>query len=33
VPASIELGMGPDCAENRGFLTLWEALNNQKQAA
>jgi len=30
VPASIELGMGPDCAENRGFLPLWEALNNQK---
>jgi hypothetical protein len=27
VPASIELGMGPDCAEERGFYPLWEKLN------
>lgn len=26
VPASIELGMGPDCAEERGFLALWNTL-------
>lgn len=32
VPASIELGMGPDCAQERGFYPLWEKLN-QKVAA
>lgn len=32
VPASIELGVGPDCAEARGLYLLWQALN-QKAAA
>ena len=32
VPASIELGMGPDCAEERGFLPLWEQLNQNPGA-
>ncbi len=27
VPASIELGMGPDCAEEHGFFSLWQSLN------
>ncbi len=29
VPASIELGVGPDCAQERGLLPLWEALNRK----
>ena len=29
VPASIELGMGPDCAESHGKLDDWNALNRK----
>lgn len=29
VPASIELGMGPDCAEDHGKLDIWRALNKK----
>jgi hypothetical protein len=29
VPASIELGMGPDCAEERGRLGEWRSLNER----
>ena len=32
VPASIELGIGPDCAEERGLYPLWQALNGKAAA-
>jgi hypothetical protein len=32
VPASIELGMGADCAKEKGYFELWEKLNNKEAA-
>lgn len=32
VPASIELGMGADCAKEKGYFELWQKLNSKEAA-